>query len=144
MDQNKLLIGFVVVVLGAFLALPLLNKDTAPAAGGGGAAAPTPVATGPDYTESTLINTAWSVQTPQGTATVQLLEGGQCVATPDSTFGQTMLQQVAGVSALSGTWSVSGKSLTVKASAGSINANITAQINGQTISANGQQAVRIQ
>jgi len=158
MDEiNKpLLFGFVgilIVLVGLPMVAQLAKSDGASPAGNGGGSYDAPVSTSttsapaassaPTMTTRDLENTAWRVPTEQGDISVQLLPGGRAVATPPPALAG-MVQQMTGKSTLDGTWTLSGNSLTMTASAMGQTQTINAEIVGDQIQYQGRAATRLQ
>lgn len=151
MDSNKVALVLGVVLIGGFLALPLLNPQGAksgaksgakPAAGASAAPAAAPAAP-PALGEADLIGSVWRAETPRGPMNVALNGGGQFVATPESAITAGMLQSLTGSSQLVGSWQVNGANITLNAQAAGQAVNITGQISGTDILIQGQKAQRI-
>jgi hypothetical protein len=147
-DSNKVALVLGIVLIGGFLALPLLNPQggksgSKPAAGTSAAATATPTAP-PALGEADLIGSVWRAETPRGPMNVALNGGGQFVATPESAITAGMLQSLTGSSQLVGSWQVNGANITLNAQAAGQAVNITGQISGTDIVIQGQKAQRIQ
>lgn len=151
MDEiNKpLLFGFVgvlVVLVGLPMVAQLAKNDGAATStkGDGVEVSHEPAtSSAPTMTAQDLENTAWRVPTDEGEISVQLLPGGRAIATPPPALAG-MIQQMTGKSTLDGTWSLSGNSLTLTASAMGQTQTINAEIVGDQVQYEGRTATRIQ
>jgi hypothetical protein len=74
---------------------------------------------------------------------VEFHADGSFVATPDGMLAQQMLQQLAGVSQIVGGWTLNGTSLALSATVAGNPMNLSAQVQGRTISIDGNQAERV-
>ncbi len=143
--NNKVILG-VVIVLAIVLGLPLIAGLLMPPQAAAPPAAPAPVAAPPppptfqppqpqpaqpvyeapqqpafQLNAQTLANTAWMVNTPQGQVEVQLLQGGQALAS------HPMVGQI------EGTWRVAGSQVNVTAKVFNQSYNLSCNIQGDTL-----------
>lgn len=98
---------------------------------GQGAAAKPKKDTGADLTAETLVGTSWQINTPQGTVMVEFGANGQGFATHPM------------VGAIPATWRVQGNKVIATASFMGQSMTIDANIEGQTLTAQGQSIQRM-
>lgn len=140
MDSNKLLIGFVVVVV-AFLAFPIVankmkaqNAATSSSSGGASQSALTdPKAAYPELNqppllnEANLVGTEWQVQIEQYKVKVTLAAGGVAYAT------HPMAKALTGLDYVEGHWRLQYDKIQVNASLGGNEREIELRIAGSKV-----------
>jgi len=151
MDSNKIALVLGGLLLAAFIALPLMNKNNAASTAAtqqgttqaAPEAAPLPPVTGPSLTANDLANTTWDVPSERGIVRATLHAGGTITATPPPALANTVLMMT-GSTTLQGTWTMNGTNVTVTAKVGPTVQTFKCEARGQDLYCGGERATRVQ